>query len=301
MEQGASEPAVNPRSSPGGATPRIGLALGGGGARGLAHLHVVKALDELGVRPAAVAGTSVGAVIGAGVAAGLTGGEIEDFARATFSQTSSVLGRIWAARPTSIAEMMAGEMRLGQFDVERLLRSFLPDALPPTFSELPIPLRVTATDYYAHEAVVLEEGDLLFALAASSALPAIFRPLRHGDKLLIDGGFSNPVPYELLAGRADIIVAVDVIGAPVQLSRKVPGPLDLSIGASQILMAQLLAHKLRDWRPHVLLRPPVSHFKVLDFLKVSRVLEETSAIGDETKRAVEAAIVDFEKGRREEA
>jgi NTE family protein len=275
--------------------PSLALALGGGGARGLAHIRVIEALDELGIRPTVISGTSIGAIIGAGVASGMSGRDIHEFAEETLGQTAEVLSRIWRARPSSISEMMDGGMRLGQFNVERILRSFLPRSLPVTFEELAIPLRVTATDYYAHETVVLEEGDLVHALAATSALPAIFRPVRHGGSLLVDGGFTNPVPFDLVRGRADIVVAVDVIGAPVQESDRLPSAIELSIGASQILMHQVVSLKMQEWRPRILLRPPVSKFKVLDFLKIASVLEETWSIKEETKRAVEAAMAEFEK------
>jgi NTE family protein len=279
------------------ATPRIGLALGGGGARGLAHIHVIEALDELGIRPAIIAGTSIGSIIGAGVASGMSGRDIHQFAEETLGQTAEVISRIWRSRPSSISELMDGGVRIGQFNVERILRSFLPEAIPKTFDELAIPLRVTATDYYAHETVVMEEGDLALALAASSAIPAVFRPVQHKGRLLIDGGFSNPVPFDLLRESADIVIAVDVIGAPVAESPKIPNTIDLTIGASQILMHQVVALKMQDWRPHILLRPAVSRYKVLDFLKIASVLDGSRSIREETKHAVEAALSRLEKAR----
>lgn len=285
---GASE---KPRQS----GPRIGIALGGGGARGLAHIHVIEALDELGIRPSVIAGTSIGSIVGAGVASGMSGREIHQFAEETLGQTAEVLTRIWRSRPSSISELMDGGVRIGQFNVERILRSFLPEAIPQTFAELKIPLRVTATDYYAHEMVVLEEGDLALALAASSAIPAVFRPIQHKGRLLIDGGFSNPVPFDLLRDRADIVIAVDVVGAPVAESDKIPNTIDLTIGASQILMHQVVAMKMKEWRPHILLRPAISKYKVLDFLKIASVLEGSRSIREETKHAVEAAILQFEQ------
>ena len=130
--------------------PRIGLALGGGGARGLAHIHVIEALDELGIRPSIISGTSIGSIVGAGVASGMSGREIHQFAEETLGQRAEVLTRIWRSRPTSISELMDGGVRIGQFNIERIVRSFLPEAIPKTFAELKIPLRVTATDYYAH-------------------------------------------------------------------------------------------------------------------------------------------------------
>ena len=277
--------------------PTVGVALGGGGARGLAHIHVIEALDEMGIRPTVMAGTSIGSIIGAGVAAGMSGRDIHEFAEETLGQKAEVLSRIWRARPSSISELVEGGVRLGQFNVERILRSFLPESIPGTFAELAIPLRVAATDYYAHETLVMEEGDLPRALAASSAIPAVFRPIQHRGRLLIDGGFSNPVPFDLLRDRADIVIAVDVVGAPVAESPKIPNTIDLSIGASQTVMQQVVALKLKEWRPHILLRPAVSRYKVLDFLKIANVLESSRSIREETKRAVEAAFEGIESTR----
>ncbi|NMG37681.1 patatin-like phospholipase family protein [Chelativorans sp. ZYF759] len=277
--------------------PTVGVALGGGGARGLAHIHVIEALDEMGIRPTVMAGTSIGSIIGAGVAAGMSGRDIHEFAEETLGQKAEVLSRIWRSRPSSISELVEGGVRLGQFNVERILRSFLPESIPGTFAELAIPLRVAATDYYAHETLVMEEGDLPRALAASSAIPAVFRPIQHRGRLLIDGGFSNPVPFDLLRDRADIVIAVDVVGAPVAESPKIPNTIDLSIGASQIVMQQVVALKLKEWRPHILLRPAVSRYKVLDFLKIANVLESSRSIREETKRAVEAAFEGIESTR----
>jgi NTE family protein len=295
MSARLAERTASPTTGQGPSGPSFALALGGGGARGFAHIHVIEALDELGIRPSIISGTSIGAIIGAGVASGMSGREIHDFAEYTLGQTAEVVSRIWRARPSSISEMIDGGVRIGQFNVERILRSFLPEAMPKTFAELKIPLRVTATDYYAHETVVLEEGDLALALAASSALPAVFRPIEHQGSLLIDGGFSDPVPFDLLHGRADIVIAVDVVGAPMPGPEKLPNAIDLTIGASQILMQQIVSMKLEKWRPQVLLRPPVAKFKVLDFLKIGNVLSESRPIREETKRAIDAALKELER------
>jgi NTE family protein len=274
--------------------PSFALALGGGGARGLAHIHVLEALDDLGIRPTTIAGSSIGAIIGAAYAAGMSGAEIREFAVHTLGRGAEVAGRMWRARPHSFAEMLEGGVRFGQFNVERILRSFLPDTLPTRFEDLGIPLKVTATDYFAHELVILDSGELVFALAASSALPAVFLPLRRNGRLFIDGGYCDPVPFDLVMDDADMVIAVDVVGAPLAGPQKIPSSIDLTLGANQIMMQSIIALKLKECRPAILLRPPVSGFGVLDFLKIGKVLAETQSIRDETKRAVEAAIMRYE-------
>jgi NTE family protein len=271
-------------------SPTFGIAFGGGGARGLAHIHAIEALDELGVRPVAIAGSSIGAIMGAGMAAGMAGREIHDYARSILSRRAEVATRMWRARPGTFAEALEGGIRVSQFNVERILKAFLPEQVPETFAELQIPLKVTATDFFGHELAVFSEGDLLSALAASAAIPAVFRPVVRGGRLLIDGGIYNPVPFDLIKSDADIVIAVDVVGAPTNTERKRPSSVDLMFGATQLMMQSIIANKLRQCRPDILVRPPVSRFRVLDFMKVDAVMAETASIKDELKRAVEAAL-----------
>lgn len=271
-------------------SPTFGIAFGGGGARGLAHIHVIEALDELGIRPVAIAGSSIGAIMGAGMAAGMAGKEIHDHARSILSRRVNVASRMWRARPGSLAEAVESGFRVSQFNVERILRQFLPEAIPDTFGELKIPLKVTATDFFGHKLAVFEEGELHSALAASAAIPAVFRPVMRDGRLLIDGGIYNPVPFDLIEHDAEIIIAIDVVGAPSDEERKQPSSVDLMFGATQLMMQSIIANKLRQCRPDILIRPPVSKYRVLDFMKVEALMAETVAVKDEVKRAVEAAL-----------
>jgi NTE family protein len=276
------------------AQPTFAVAFGGGGARGLSHIHVMEALDELGIRPVAISGSSIGAIMGAGMAAGMSGREVHDYAASILGRRAEVAARMWRARPGTFAEMVAGGVGFTQFNVERILHSFLPSGIPDRFDKLKIPLRVTATDFFAYGEAVFDSGSLYAALAASAAIPAVFRPVRIDGRLLVDGGISNPVPFDLLEGLADIVIAIDVVGAPTPDRRSRPNSLDLVFGSSQIMMQSIMALKLQRSRPQILLRPPVSHFRVLDFMKIERVLAETVSIKDELKHAVAAAVERFE-------
>lgn len=273
-----------------GSGPTFAVAFGGGGARGLAHIHVIEALDELGIRPVAIAGSSIGAIMGAGMAAGMRGLEIRHYAKSILGRRGEVASRIWKSRPGTLREAMAGGFRLGQFDIGRILKSFLPEAVPDTFEELDIPLKVTATDFYGHSLAVFDSGDLLSALAASAAIPALFRPVRRDGRLFVDGGLFNPVPFDLIEDMADIVIAIDVVGAPASDSGRAPRAVDLMFGTSQLMMQSIIELKLARKPPDVFLRPPVSRFRVLDFLKIDAVMAETEAIKDELKRAVESAV-----------
>lgn len=282
--------------------PSFGIAFGGGGARGLAHIHVIEALDELGIRPVAIAGSSIGAIMGAGMASGMTGKDIHDYARSILGRRAEVASRMWRARPGTIAEAMQGGIRVSQFNVERILKAFLPEAIPETFAALEIPLKVTATDYFGHKLAVFEDGDLHSALAASAAIPAVFRPVMRDGRLLIDGGMYNPVPFDLIENDADIIIAVDVVGAPEEVDRKRPTSIDLMFGATQLMMQSITAHKLKQCPPDILVRPSVSKYRVLDFLKIEALMSETAGIKDQLKREVERVVEAREaaavKGRR---
>ena len=152
--------------------PRIAVAFGGGGARGLAHIHVIRELDALGIRPVAISGSSIGAIMGSAMAAGMTGDAIFDHARSVLSDKAEAASRLWRSRPASFSEMMSKGIRFSQFNIENILRSFLPGTIPATFEELSIPLTVTATDYYGHSLTLFREGELLSAVAASAAIPA---------------------------------------------------------------------------------------------------------------------------------
>jgi NTE family protein len=135
----------------------------------------------------------------------------------------------------------------------------------------------------------MAEGDLHSALAASAAIPAVFRPVKRDGRVYIDGGIYNPLPFDLVRGLADIVVAVDVVGAPEEGARG-PTSIDLMFGATQLMMQSIIAGNLIHSRPDILVRPPVSRFRVLDFLKIEQVLAETASVKDEVKRALEAEL-----------
>lgn len=274
---------------PGHGDPTFAIAFGGGGARGLAHIHVIEALDELGIRPVAIAGSSIGAIMGAGMAAGISGRDINEYARSILLRRAEVASRMWRARPGTLSELLEVGVRFTQFSAERIIKSFMPDAIPERFDQLGIPLQVTATDYYGHTGAVFSSGDLHSALAASAAIPAVFKPVHLDGRLYIDGGIYNPVPFDLLQGLADVIIAVDVVGAPLE-GDKLPTSIDLMFGATQLMMQSIIAGRLMQCQPDILLRPPVSKFRVLDFFKMDAVMAETKSIKDELKHAVDALL-----------
>ncbi|MFC5443581.1 patatin-like phospholipase family protein [Rhizobium halophytocola] len=269
--------------------PTIALALGAGGARGLAHIPVLEALDEMGLEPVAIAGASMGAIIGAGRAAGLSGLAMRDYAIETIGKRGTIANRLWSLGPGSMRDALGG-LRIGQFNLERILEAFLPPEIPSEFAELKIPLTVIATDYYGQCEAVLTDGKLHEALAASAAIPALFMPVRLNGRVMIDGGLFNPVPYEHLRAAADIVIGVDVIGGPEGDGTTTPTRMESLFGATQLMMLSAMQLKLQLGRPDIFLRPPVNAFGVLDFLKARQVLEATEGVKDELKRELETAI-----------
>lgn len=269
------------------AGPRVAVAFSGGGARGLAHIHVIEALDELGIRPVAIAGSSIGAIMGAAMASGMSGKEVRASALATLGNRTEVLSRFWRLAPGSMRAMMSDGLRIGQFDIERMLKAFLPERIPHSFAHLPVPLKVVATDYYANAEAVIEHGELFTALAASSAMPAIFRPVRCEKRVMIDGGISNPLPFDHLRGLADIVIAVDVVGTPAGDPAHFPSRLDSLFGAIQLMMQSVIKLKMREGAPDILLRPEVSRFGVVDFLKAGDILAASVGVRDDVRRELD--------------
>ncbi|TXI05536.1 MAG: patatin-like phospholipase family protein [Rhizobium sp.] len=266
-------------------TPSVAVAFGCGGARGLAHIHIIEALDELGIRPVAIAGASIGSIMGAAMAVGMSGAEIRDHTLATVGNRPAVLNKIWSLRPVNMRSI-----RFGQFNLERILRTFLPTTFPENFSQLHIPLKVVTTDYYDQAEVVIEKGELFPVLAASAAIPAVFMPVRLGNRVMIDGGIMNPVPYEHLAGLADIIIGIDVVGGPEGDGRHIPNRIESLFGAGQLTMQSNIALKLRLQAPQIFLRPAVGRTGVLDFLKARDILTMSAGVKDELKFALDRVI-----------
>lgn len=263
------------------AYPKIGLALGGGGARGISHIPVLEAFDEYGIKPHAIAGTSIGAIFGGAYASGLSGRQIREIALASFADRNAVLSRLWKLRPRRFVELFNGNSV--QFDPLKVLEVFVAEYLPASFEELEIPLRVLATDFYGGAEVDIESGALLSAIAASIAIPALFRPVMRQNQVLIDGGVINPLPFDRLPSDCDVVIAVDVVGAPVcRPGRSLPSSLDAIYGTSQILMQSITAQKLKQNQPDLLLRPDTGNIRVLDFMKAKEILDLSESLREKT-------------------
>ena len=267
------------------------LALGSGGARGLAHIAVLEALDEMGVKPAAIAGTSIGALIGAAYAAGLSGRQIRHHVLEIAHARGELRRRFMKARVGTLSDLLAGAIsRATQMDAEKACAQFLPEAVPEDFSTLEIPLTVMATDLHRREEAPLSAGALRPALAASIAIPGLFQPVILDGRVLIDGGTTNPLPYDRLAGRADVIVAVDVFGAPLADRADMPSVWESLYITVLIMGSAILAAKLRHAAPDLVIRPNVSLFRGMDFSQASSIIRSAETATTELKQKLGALL-----------
>ena len=276
--------------------PRIGLALGGGGARGIAHILALQVFDELGIKPSIISGSSIGALMGAAYASELSAAEIRAYVLELFENKREVLRRLISAKPRKLIDLFElSSVSQAQITPEGLLEMFLPRQMAREFRFLQIPLLVVATDFYARKQLVLEKGPLFAALAASIALPTIFRPQIINGRVLIDGGIANPLPFDLLKNHCDITVAIDVTGGPVGEADEIPGIIDASFGATQIMQHAIIDAKLLRERPDILIRPMVDEFRVLEFFKPDEIIKAALPMKEELRLALDDRITAFER------
>jgi NTE family protein len=264
---------------------KIGLALGGGGARGLAHIQVLETLDELGIRPYRVAGTSIGAVVGALYTSGLSGREIRELVHLWQTprpeKRHGILDRRDLRRWAALLDPSFD--RSGLFKGEKIIR-FLSDFVKcTTFEELEIPLYVTAADYGDASEVVLKSGDLLSAVRASIAIPGVFTPVERDGNLLLDGGVVNPLPYNLLQDECDLVIAVDVGGVRNADEKHRPAFFDTVIGGFEIMEAAMIRDRLKFNPPDIYLKPDIRNVGLLEFNKTEQIFHQSAAIKDELR------------------
>lgn len=237
--------------------PSLGLALSGGGARGLAHIGVLKELERAHIPVDYLAGTSMGGVIGAVYASGMSLDEIEAIAL-EFAKRRNLIKLVDPTMP-----------RRGVFQGEQLhafFRQYLHDL---TFAELNIPLTLVAVDLNSGREALLCEGNVADAVRATISIPGLLAPVEDGERRLVDGGLLNNLPADVVRQMgADIVLAVDVLGDAQNsywetLGKKrfilgQVGGLIAVLGESlDLLFRQQRNYKLRQFPPDFLLQPPI--------------------------------------------
>jgi NTE family protein len=277
-----------------GTHPQISLALGGGGARGVAHILALEAFDELGIKPAHIAGTSAGALFGCAYASGLAAKLIRAHTEEVLGQRFDLVRQIFAARAQPFSRLLSlVPLRNALLDPAALLDAVLPSGVARTFEALAIPLTTVSCDFYAQSEVQHSRGELRPAVAASMALPVVFTPVMLDGRALVDGGFVNPLPFDVLAGAPHITVAIDVSGgAPDDTTavalrdapRTQPSAVDVMAASSQILQRSIVREKLKRVQPDILIECPVDDFSVIDFHRWREVLAAAAPVKEKLKR-----------------
>lgn len=295
---------------------RVGLALGGGSARGWAHIGVIAELEEIGIHVDLVAGTSIGALVGAAYAAGQLG---------PFEQWARGLTR------KNVFSLMDFQLGGGMLKGARLMEFFRSHFHDSRIEDLPLPFGACATALQTGAEVWLRSGPVLDAVRASIALPALFAPVHHQGRLLVDGGLVNPVPVSLArAMEADIVIAVDlasdIIGrnlrsppapesngqdwlrrlqagvsqllptssAPSSLpspaQAALPSMLSVVTTSIDIMQVRISRSRMAGDPPDALIRPRLAHIGVLEFHRAGAAIEAGRRAVQDAKASLQACV-----------
>ncbi len=272
---------------------KVGIALGGGGVRGLAHVPILQVLDDLNIRPAVISGASVGAIVGALYASGMSAREIREIIerrlilkndtwREVIEKREDLLKWVYAFKPD-----FSGS---GLINAQGVLNSLLNEIKVYSFEDLEIPLLVVAADYWSAEEVVFEKGQLLPALQASMAVPGVFSPVSIDGRILVDGGVVNLLPYDMLTSRADLIIAVNVSRVRVADGPEFPNALESVLGTFDIMQTTMLTHKLKRLKPDIYVWPQIRDVRMLDFGKIEEVFAQTIPAVEELRKELLTAL-----------
>jgi NTE family protein len=255
---------------PGAKRESVGLALGGGGAIGLAHIPVLELLDSMGIRPSCISGTSMGAVIGALYASGMNGNEIRTLVDDTVFKRGDSPEDALQSLKKMFRFMDVNFMGPGVFKGNSIMHYLNESIEAETFEELTIPLKVVATDFWRSEQVVLSSGNLIDAVKASMGLPGIFSPVKIDDRILVDGAGVNPVPWDLL-DDCDIVIAVDVLGDSTGNAENPPGAVKAVLEMFEIMQKSIVRSNMRTNPPDIYIRPVLEDIGLLDFHKAEDI------------------------------
>ena len=270
---------------------RIGLALGGGGAKGFAHILMLEAFEELGLKPAHVAGTSIGAVVGVAYCAGHDARALRDAIEDMSVLKSDTLQSIGSKNIFKWLDFVAPHFEPGGVVKSGRFINYLMDMIAvDTFDQLQIPLSVVAADFWKREARVFDAGPLAPAVQASMSIPGVFAPVEIDGAILVDGGGVNPVPFDLLPADCDLTVAIDVTGQRTPGPQHMPKVSEAVVNMFQIMQKTIIDEKLRRIRPDIYIDMRSEGVGSLDFHRAETVFEQAEPSKDELKRALEARL-----------
>jgi NTE family protein len=270
----------------GGKGRRIGLALGAGGANGLAHIEMLEVLEELELRPYRIAGSSIGAVVGALFASGMSATDIRELANSAFSdEDGGLMDKLISDQSTHWLELVEIEVGSGGLlDSQRILSHFYRSIGTNRFSDLGIRLDIVAGDLWNKEQVVLNQGALLPAIQASMAIPGIFEPVHIDGRVLIDGGTVNPVPWDLLFEDCDIVIAVDVSGVRSQPKTSETGFFEVLFNSIKVMQNAIVEEKMRHREPDIFIAPKIKNVRALEFYNAATVFEQAKPAKEQLEK-----------------
>ena len=285
--------------------PRIGLVLSGGGARGLAHIGVLKVLEEMRIPVDVIAGTSMGSIVGGLYASGLSPAELEEIVTSVewnkaFRDKPPLEEQPFRRKQDTQQYQIDFELgfKNGQFAVPRgfvqgqglnyiLTMALIHQAAVRDFDRLPVPFRAVAADIETGEAVVIGKGDLATALRASMSIPGVFAPVEMEGKMLVDGGIADNLPMDVARQMgADVLICVD-IGTNLRPRDKLQSAGSITAQVMTILIQRNVSAQLATLRPEdILIKPELGDAGTTDFTKASTILK----IGENAARAMKPQL-----------
>jgi len=173
----------------------------------------------------------------------------------------------------------------GLIRVENLISYLFESVQAKRFTQLEIPLKVVASDFWNRQQVVLDKGALIPAIRASMSLPGLFEPVKVGGRILIDGGAVNPVPFDLLPDSCDLRIAVDVIGERSD-TEKMPSLSEAVFNTYQIMQKSIIREKLDKAPPEIYIEPSVVNVKMLEFYRANEIFKQATATKSNLKRKI---------------
>jgi NTE family protein len=256
LPSGPGTPALPPPAEAARKPVRIGLALGGGAARGFAHVGVIAVLEEAGLKPQLVVGTSAGSLVAALYASGKTSAQLQ--------QTALNMEEV------AITDWMLPIFGRGMFRGDALARYVNDLVANRTLENMAIPLGIVATDLNSGQAVLFQRGDTGTAVRASSAVPAVFLPVKISGREYVDGGLVSPVPVRFARQMgADIVVAVDISSPPE--NNPAGDTLQILLQTFAIMGKSINQYELKD--ADVVVRPSLTGLKSADFSARQRAID----------------------------
>lgn len=273
-------------------SPTIGISFGAGGARGIAHLLMIEALDELGLKPSIISGSSIGSVVGAFYAAGFDSKQmLEILDQLIHPKSDSVFDFLLKSDIVKMFTMFDPQFIKSGFIKGEKFQKFMETNLKVSrFEDLKVPLKVVATDYWKKEEVVFDKGDLLNPIKASYSLPGLFTPVKIKNRILIDGGAVNPLPYDLIKDKCDITIAIDVTAFKAQSESEIPPTFDSVFTTYQTMQNSIIKERLKFLKPDIYIRPEIYDVRVFDFIKADSIFKQAQPAKEDLKKKLEVLI-----------